>query len=193
MTILFRYKTYWYSKSRTFSDWLPSLVISSVRAKKLVSVDDAPSAPLRSASGGRLISSYAYGFRFDGKFIWWGLDRKIQSLKPTSLSHQRVINDTLCTFGSCALLPENHEKSDEKWSILANKWISYHIKSVFKNIKLFWNYTYKLYENNSKNFHQKRHSNFENVQDFQLKIWGDHSETRICVFFFEISCKHLID
>ena len=45
------------------------IAILFVRAEKLVSVEDAPSTPLRSAPGGRYLSSHAYGFRFDGKFI----------------------------------------------------------------------------------------------------------------------------
>ena len=48
--------------------------ILMVQAKNLVSVEDVPSAPLRSPPGGRQISSHAYGFRFDGKLIWWTLE-----------------------------------------------------------------------------------------------------------------------
>ena len=45
------------------------ITILLVRAKKLVSVEEAPSAPLRSSPGGRNIYSDDYGFRFDVKLI----------------------------------------------------------------------------------------------------------------------------
>ena len=69
------------------------------------------------------MSSHAYGFRFDGKLIWWALDRKIQSLKLTSPSHQRAMNDTLCAFVSCAGGPRHHgHRCQKQNSVAAYPW-----------------------------------------------------------------------
>ena len=45
------------------------VVLGPVSVGELVSVQNAPSTPLRSAPGLREISSQAYGFWFDGKLI----------------------------------------------------------------------------------------------------------------------------
>ena len=70
--------------------------------KKLVSVEDSPSGPLRSAQGGKISILACLWFQ-----VWWKINliepRLKNQVTETHLpSHQRAMNDNLYTFDSCA-------------------------------------------------------------------------------------------